>query len=70
MKILGNILFIHSYDMTQRIVQEPSEMGFNVDDMQLLCGVCEEKSAILVWDDRYAGFRGRCRLCRYDWPES
>jgi hypothetical protein len=28
-----------------------------VNDLQILCGICDEKSAVLVWDDKYAGFR-------------
>jgi len=70
LKTLSNIIFIHSYDMTQIVIQEHSDSGMDVEGLQILCGVCEESSAILTWDDRYAGYRGRCSLCKYDWPES
>jgi len=54
--------------MAQMVLREHSEK--DVESLQILCRVCDEKSAILVWDDRYAGYRGRCSLCKYDWPES
>ena len=56
--------------MSQMILPKLSESRLTDEDLQILCGVCDEKSAILVWDDRYAGYRGRCSLCEYDWPES
>ena len=56
--------------MNQLVFQEQSESKMNIDDLQILCGICDEKSAILVWDDRYARFRRQCSLCKYDWPES
>jgi len=56
--------------MTQIVIQEHSDSGMDVEGLQIFCGVCEESSAILTWDDRYAGYRGRCSLCKYDWPES
>jgi len=45
-----------------------SKMSF--DDLQIICGVCDKRSAILRWDENYEGYRGRCHLCEYDWPES
>jgi len=42
----------------------------SIDDLQIFCGVCDKSSAILRWDENYAGYRGRCSLCEYDWPES
>ncbi len=59
---------MHSYDMTQIVLREHSET--DVKGLQLFCGVCEKSSAILRWDENYAGYRGRCSLCDYDWPES
>jgi hypothetical protein len=56
--------------MSQIVLPELSESGLADESLQILCGVCDEKSAILIWDDRYAGYRGRCSLCKYDWPES
>jgi len=56
--------------MTQMEKPEYSGSGIDVEGMQILCGVCDENSAILTWDDRYTGYRGRCSLCKYDWPES
>lgn len=56
--------------MTQMVIQEHVDLGIDVEGLQILCGVCEESSAILTWDDRYSGYRGRCSLCKYDWPES
>ena len=41
-----------------------------VDSKKLLCNVCEKKSALLIWDDRYSGFRGTCLVCGSNWPES
>ena len=61
---------MRSYDMTQMVLQEHVDLGIDVEGLQILCGVCEESSAILTWDDRYSGYRGRCSLCKYDWPES
>lgn len=37
---------------------------------QISCDTCEEKSALLVWDDRYNGYRGVCGKCDGNWPES
>ncbi|GEM_PF-6353919 len=56
------------YGMAQIVLREHSEI--DVDRLQLFCGVCEKRSAILRWDENYAGYRGRCSLCEYDWPES
>ncbi|MDH3677598.1 MAG: hypothetical protein OEQ12_04770 [Nitrosopumilus sp.] len=51
-------------------LREHSELGLTDDDLQLLCGIWDEKSAILIWDDRNAGYRGQNSLSKYDWPES
>ncbi len=59
---------MRSYDMAQMVLREHSEIG--VESLQLICGVCDKKSAILRWDENYEGYRGRCSLCEYDWPES
>ncbi len=56
--------------MTQRMIQKYSGSGIELEGLQILCGVCDKRSAILTWDDRYGGYRGRCSLCKYDWPES
>ena len=56
--------------MAQMTKREHPGSGISVEDLQILCGICDEKSAILIWDDRYTGFRGRCQLCKYNWPES
>ena len=45
-------------------------MDSRVDGLQILCRSCNEKSAVVEWDDRYAGYRGRCKLCKNDWVES
>ena len=42
----------------------------NVEGLQLYCGACEKRSGLLRWDENYAGYRGRCSQCKYDWPES
>jgi len=54
--------------MAQIVLRELSET--DVKGLELFCGVCEKESAILRWDENYAGYRGRCSLCEYDWPES
>ena len=54
--------------MAQVVLRKNSET--NVEGLQLYCGVCDKRSAILRWDENYAGYRGRCSLCEYDWPES
>jgi formate dehydrogenase maturation protein FdhE len=54
--------------MTQVVLREHSEI--DVESLQLFCGVCDKRSAILRWDENYEGYRGRCSLCEYDWPES
>jgi len=41
-----------------------------VDSKKFLCNSCGKKSALLIWDDRYSGYRGICSLCDSDWPES
>ena len=56
--------------MTPMVLREHSDSEIDVEGMQILCGVCDENSVILTWDDRYAGYRGRRSLCKYDWPES
>ncbi len=53
--------------MAQIALREISE---KVQGYQLVCGVCEKRSATLRWDENYVGYRGRCSLCEYDWPES
>ena len=40
------------------------------DSKKLLCNSCGKKSAVLIWDDRYSGYRGICHLCGSNWPES
>ena len=54
--------------MTQIVLRELSET--DVKGLELFCGVCEKESATLRWDENNAGYRGRCGLCKYDWPES
>jgi len=54
--------------MAQVVLREHSVT--DVEDLQLLCRVCDKRSAILRWDENYVGYRGRCSLCEYDWPES
>ena len=70
LKTPSNIIFMHSYDMSQIEILEDSGSGIKVEDLQILCGVCDKRSAILRWDENYSGFRGRCSLCEYDWAES
>ena len=36
----------------------------------LSCNSCDEKSAVLFWDRRYNGYRGRCMMCGGNWAES
>ena len=66
----SDIKFIHSNDMTQVVIHEKLDSGTHIDDLQISCGSCGEPSALIRWDDRYAGYRGRCNLCKFDWPES
>jgi len=40
------------------------------EELLITCGVCEKKSAIIIWDNRYSGFRGYCLICKNNWPES
>ena len=54
--------------MAQVVLRKHSETS--IDDLQIFCDVCEKKSAIIRWDENYVGYRGRCSLCEYDWPES
>jgi hypothetical protein len=61
---------MHSYDMAQIVLREHFDSEINAEDLKLLCRVCDKRSAILRWDENYAGYRGRCSLCEYDWPES
>ncbi len=68
MKTQGNIVFLRSYDMTQVVLREYPETA--VKGLQLFCGVCEKRSAILRWDENYVGYRGLCSLCENEWPES
>ena len=56
--------------MTQMVLHKQLNTGTHIEDLEISCGSCERQSAIIVWDDRYAGYRGRCDLCKYDWPES
>jgi len=56
--------------MAQIVLREHSDEAKVAGDLHLLCGVCDKRSAILRWDENYAGYRGRCSLCEYDWPES
>ena len=56
--------------MTQIVLQKDSESKLSAVDLHLLCGVCDEKSAALRWDENYGGYRGRCSICENDWPES
>ncbi len=54
--------------MTQVVLREYPDTA--VEGLQLFCGVCEKKSAILRWDENYVGYRGLCSLCENEWPES
>ncbi len=56
--------------MAQKVLREHPDSEIDAESLKLLCGVGDKRSAILTWDDRYAGYRGRCSLCEYDWPES
>jgi hypothetical protein len=42
--------------MSQIVPRQQSDSKMSVDDLQILCGICDEKSAILVWYDKYSGF--------------
>jgi len=70
LKTLGNIIFLYSYDMSQMVLQEHSDLEIEVEDLHLLCDVCDKKSGFLRWDENYVGYRGQCSLCENDWPES
>jgi len=59
---------MYNYGMAQVVLRKHSETS--IDDLQIFCDVCDKSSAILRWDENYAGYRGRCSLCEYDWPES
>ncbi len=56
--------------MTQRVLRGHMYSGAHIKGFQISCVSCDEKSAVIVWDDRYAGYRGRCKLCQNDWVES
>jgi len=56
--------------MAQMVLREHSDQEIEGEHLYLLCGVCDKRSAILRWDENYAGYRGRCSLCESDWPES
>ena len=56
--------------MPQMVWGEHIDSGAHIEGLQISCGSCDEKSAVIVWDDRYAGYRGRCKLCKNDWVES
>ena len=56
--------------MSQIVLQEHSDLEIDVEGLQLFCGVCDKRSAILRWDENYAGYRGRCDICENDWAES
>ena len=56
--------------MTQMVLHRQLDAGTHVEDLQISCGSCGKRSAVIIWDDRYAGYRGRCSLCKNDWAES
>ena len=56
--------------MSQMVLQEHSDLEIEVEDLNLLCDVCDKKSGFLRWDENYVGYRGQCSLCENDWPES
>ncbi|MGI0055866.1 MAG: hypothetical protein ACREAK_00670 [Nitrosarchaeum sp.] len=41
-----------------------------MNEKKLFCNTCGQKSALLIWDERYSGYRGKCPLCGGNWPES
>ncbi len=66
----SNIIFIHSNYMTQMVLRGHLESGISVKNLQISCGSCDKRSAVIIWDNRYAGYRGQCILCENNWPES
>ena len=49
---------MHSYDLAQIVLREHFYAEINAEDLKLLCRVCDKRSAILRWDENYAGYRG------------
>ena len=49
---------MHSYDLAQIVLREHFNSEINAEDLKLLCRVCDKRSAILRWDENYAGYRG------------
>ncbi len=56
--------------MAQMVLRGPLESKTYVKDLQISCGSCDKRSAVIMWDDRYAGYRGHCILCKNNWPMS
>ena len=42
----------------------------NMKLQKLDCYTCNKKSAVLLWTEKYSGFRGICKRCGNNWPES
>ena len=61
---------MHTYGMSQMVLLEQSHPEIKIEDMHLLCGICDKRSGFLRWDENYSGYRGQCSLCENDWPES
>ena len=52
------------------ISQKYSEAEIYVKHVKIPCIACGAMPTVLTWDKRYAGYRGQCRSCDYNWPES
>jgi hypothetical protein len=44
--------------MAQIVLREHFNSEINAEDLKLLCRVYDKRSAILRWDENYAGYRG------------
>ncbi len=40
------------------------------ESKKIFCNTCAKKSAFVIWDERYSGYRGVCIFCGGNWPES
>jgi len=56
--------------MAQMVLRGHLESGTYAKGLEISCDPCDKRSAIIIWDYRYAGYRGQCTLCKNNWAES
>ena len=56
--------------MMRIVSQKHSESEIPMEYLQIPCIACGAIPTTLTWEKKYAGYRGQCGLCKYDWPES